>query len=76
MLEQPVCGLIRRCKLMYIGGGTASPTTVTTCAALTAAVQSDSPAVVVVDGIILNCGVIDIKSNKTIRGVAHYRLES
>lgn len=69
MLEQPVCDKGYTCKLISVGGGSASPVTVSTCAALTTAVQSESPAVVRIATTISNCGVIDVESNKSIVGV-------
>jgi pectate lyase len=50
------------------GGGTANPTTVTTLAALQAAVSGTSAAVVYVKGV-LSAGDLTLGSNKTIAGI-------
>jgi pectate lyase len=50
------------------GGGNATPITVTTCADLEAAVDVEGAAVVHIEGLISDCGVIDIQSDKTILG--------
>lgn len=51
------------------GGGSATPTTVTDCAGLKAAVTGTTAAVVKISGSISGCDVIDIGSNKSILGV-------
>ncbi|HEV8556296.1 MAG TPA: pectate lyase [Actinophytocola sp.] len=51
------------------GGGTATPVTVTTSTALISAMQSSSPAVVRVSGMITISGMQRVAANKTIIGV-------
>src|SRR6266545_3991028 len=51
------------------GGGSASPTTVTSSSALISAMQSSSPAVVRVSGMIAISGMQRVAANKTIIGV-------
>src|SRR5919198_6473592 len=51
------------------GGGSASPVTVTTSSALISAMQSSSPAVVRVSGMITISGMQKVSSNKTVIGV-------
>jgi pectate lyase len=51
------------------GGGSAGPVTVTSSSALISAMQSSSPAVVRVSGMISISGMQDVASNKTIIGV-------
>ena len=52
-----------------IGGGNASPTQVSTCSALEAALGATGPAVVTFSGTLSACGIIDIESDKTVLGV-------
>src|SRR2546430_6138685 len=51
------------------GGGSATPVTVTTSSALISAIQSSSPAVVRVSGMISVSGMQKVASNKTVIGV-------
>ncbi|KAG9221504.1 hypothetical protein CCMSSC00406_0009493 [Pleurotus cornucopiae] len=51
------------------GGGNATPQTVTSCAALAAAVALEVPAVIYISGSLSGCDIIDIEADKTIIGV-------
>ncbi|KIY68468.1 polysaccharide lyase family 1 protein [Cylindrobasidium torrendii FP15055 ss-10] len=51
------------------GGGSASPVTVSSCSDLEDAVGADGAAVIQIGGILSDCGVIDIESDKTVIGV-------
>ncbi|RPA91886.1 pectin lyase-like protein [Choiromyces venosus 120613-1] len=63
-VDQPI-----RCGAGTTGGAGGSTTTVTSCSALSAAVGGSSAAIVRINGLLNGCGIIDIKSSKSVIGV-------
>jgi pectate lyase len=54
-----------------VGGGTATPVTVTSADAFRAAAEAEAPAVILVDGNFALDDQVHVASNKTIKGVDH-----
>ena len=51
------------------GGGSAAATTVTSCSALATAVEGTTAKVIKINGMLSDCGIIDVGSNTSLLGV-------